>query len=92
MSGSSVRHARLRRKFAWLYPEISPGLWLAAGGIALRLAARIWREEGVVAVVSRRLLSGDHFEFRGGRARDLVWGTPSERLDDGYAAPTAPDY
>ena len=66
MRGKHFRHARLRPEFAHLYPEFTPDLWLSAGGVAMRVAARIWKEAGAEAVISRRVLSDEHFRFRGG--------------------------
>ncbi len=81
--GNNNRQVRVRAPFAGLYPELPMGHWATAGGIALRVAARIWRDHGVNAVVSDRLLPEEHFEFRGGTSREPAWEGSPERLSDG---------
>ncbi len=81
--GNNNRQVRVRAACAALYPEVPAGRWATAGGIALRVAARIWRDRGLNAVVSHRLLPEEHFEFRGGLSREPTWEGSPERLSDG---------
>ena len=77
-----VRCARLDPQYASLYPEIPPGKWLPAWQAASRRAERVWLEAGADALVERRLLSDQHFHFRGGSARPVSWYVNPERLSD----------
>jgi hypothetical protein len=65
MSDSSVREARLRPDHAELYPGIEPGVWLTAATLAEHLDRRLAREGGGTHI-GARVLSPEHFEFRGG--------------------------
>jgi len=65
-----------------MYPELQPDYWLPAWQVATRLAERRWREIGPEAMVQDRLLSDDHFDFRGGKPRPMDWYVTPERLSD----------
>jgi hypothetical protein len=77
-----VRHARLKSEYGSMYPELQPDYWLPAWQVATRLAERRWREIGPEAMVQDRLLSDDHFDFRGGKPRPMDWYVTPERLSD----------
>jgi len=61
-----VRRARVRARFAGLYPEVLPGVWMSASKIVQLVRSadqRCVRE----MILGSRVLSDVHFEFRGGR-------------------------
>jgi hypothetical protein len=62
----SVREARLRPDHADEYPGIEPGVWFIAATLAEHLDLRRARESEGEPPSGPRMLSGDHFEFRGG--------------------------
>ena len=77
-----VRRTRLDPKFGSLYPEIPAGHWIPAWQAATRRAERLWRETGPEALLEGRILSEEHFQFRGGRSRGAGWYVTAERLSD----------
>ena len=79
---ATLRRTRLHPKFGSLYPEIPAGHWIPAWQAATRRAERLWRETGADALIEGRLLSEEHFQFRGGRARGVGWYVEPERLSD----------
>jgi hypothetical protein len=76
------RLAILDPKFAALYPELPAGVWLPAVKAAAWQADRLWLEQGPEALLLTRVLSDDHFRFRGGTPRTLGWYVTAERLCD----------
>jgi len=66
MTDPSVREARLRPEHADRYPGIDPGVWFTAATLAEHLELRRIREGEIVPPADPRLLSPEHFEFRGG--------------------------
>jgi hypothetical protein len=66
MNDSSVREARLRADFADRYPGIEPGVWFTAATLAEHLHHRRTRDKDLALPNGPRMLSSDHFEFRGG--------------------------
>lgn len=60
-----MREARLRQKFADLYPTLTPGQWEPAARVAEAVLARLLLLEISEAPLKDRVLSEDHFEFRG---------------------------
>lgn len=66
--GSSVREARLRSEYAYLYPNLVAGEWLAATDVGAKML--LWQlRSGRPPRLGERLLSDKHFEFQGGRDR-----------------------
>jgi hypothetical protein len=63
-----------------LYPELRFG-WEAAEEAARRLADRIVSRQGYAALLKGRVLSEEHFEFRGGSS--LRPGGRLSRMCDG---------
>jgi hypothetical protein len=59
-----IREARLRPEYADLYPGIEPGVWLPATTIGQQLL--LWHLAKAVTPKGERLLTDEHFEFRGG--------------------------
>ena len=69
----SRRRVRLRRRYAHLYPELTPEVWLSAVRVARivqRRAPTVLCEEQGCA--QGRILCPVHFEFRGGPGGDDV--------------------
>lgn len=59
------REACLRSQHAHLYPGVHPGIWEVAAMVVDRIIAARLLGGGSMAVQGR-VLSDDHFEFRGG--------------------------
>jgi hypothetical protein len=76
----------LNPKFRALYPELRAGCWLTAWQAAVTRAERLWRDVGPEALIQGRLLSDEHFQFRGGSPRPAGWYAMPERLSDPTAA------
>ena len=75
------REARLRPRFAGLYPVLPSDTWMAAaelGGILLRWIT----EGGVTPPLGARLLPDEHFEFRGGELPRGSIASPRSRRED----------
>lgn len=65
------REARLRPEYAELYPVLPPGVWLAASDIGRQLL--LWHLATAQTPAAERLISEEHFEFRGGERRSGAW-------------------
>jgi hypothetical protein len=66
--GGSIREARLRPEFAYLYPNLVAGEWQAASDVGAKML--LWQlRSGRPPRLGERLLTEKHFEFRGGRER-----------------------
>jgi len=61
---SALREARLRQEYGKLYPGLTPGTWLPAREVAEHIVDVVRRERGRLGLHGR-LMSDDHFEFRG---------------------------
>ena len=79
----NLRKTCLKPEYASLYPEVPPNIWLGAGGIAARVASRLRRSVDSNPWPLKRVLSDEHFEFRGGRRRRQAWRGPGSRLGEG---------
>ena len=66
---SNEREARLKREFAKFYPGLKPGIWYKAAWLSARQFARI-PCDGRASSISA-MLNENHFEFRGGRPRQV---------------------
>jgi hypothetical protein len=62
----AVRRVRVRPEFAWLYPEIVPGVWMPAAKAARLVRQADAKQRRVHGCACMRLLCEIHFEFRGG--------------------------
>jgi hypothetical protein len=72
-----TRQARLKPEFAHLYPGVEPDTWQAAAALAdTVLGCRLLLPSGGFGL-NERVMSGGHFEFRGGAAPRSA---PPERL------------
>ena len=67
---TSRREALLRPEHAAMYPGVRAGVWEPAAVLVDRIvAARLLR--GGQLEIRERVLSGEHFEFRGGTGPDV---------------------
>ncbi|HYC32828.1 MAG TPA: hypothetical protein VEB59_11110 [Gemmatimonadales bacterium] len=65
------REARLRPEYAELYPVLPAGVWMSASDIGHQLL--IWHLATARAPGDERVISEEHFEFRGGERRSEPW-------------------
>jgi hypothetical protein len=77
---STIREARLRPQYASLYPALEPGTWQPATAIGRQLL--LWHLTAPSVPDGERLMSEEHFEFRGGTARDESDGEARTRSAD----------
>ena len=63
----SIREARLRPQYASLYPALEAGTWQPASSIGRQLL--LWHLTASTPPEGERLMSEEHFEFRGGNPR-----------------------
>jgi hypothetical protein len=68
----TIREARLRPQYASLYPALEAGTWQPASAIGRQLL--LWHLTQSTPPEGERLMSEEHFEFRGGTRRE-----PAER-------------
>ena len=66
----SIREARLRPQYASLYPALEPGTWQPATAIGRQLL--LWHLTAPALPDGERLMSEEHFEFRGGGRRETA--------------------
>ena len=64
----TTREARLRPQYASLYPALEAGIWQPATSIGRQLL--LWHLTASIAPEGERLMSEEHFEFRGGAKRN----------------------
>ena len=74
------REARLRPGFAQLYPALPADTWMGAAELGALLLR--WIVGGGSAPLGSRLLSDEHFEFRGGDLPRGSIGSPRTRHND----------
>jgi hypothetical protein len=77
----AVREARLRPEWAGLYPGLPVGRWIVASRL-VPLVLRHRLQDQPTWEFARRILVDEHFEFRGGRARDSRWAGILSRVED----------
>jgi hypothetical protein len=65
---ASIREARLRPQYASLYPALEAGTWQPASAIGRQLL--LWHLTIPNPPEGERLMSEEHFEFRGGSRRN----------------------
>ena len=75
----SIREARLRPEYADLYPGVEAGVWLPATSVGQQLL--LWHLATAVTPQGDRLMTDEHFEFRGGLSRDPTNGTRTRAGD-----------
>ena len=64
----NIREARLRPQYASLYPALEAGIWQPASAIGRQLL--LWHLTASIPPEGERLMSEEHFEFRGGAPRN----------------------
>jgi hypothetical protein len=64
----NTREARLRPQYASLYPALEAGTWQLASAIGRQLL--LWHLTASIPPEGERLMSEEHFEFRGGTRRN----------------------
>jgi len=77
----AVREARLLPQWSHLYPGLEPGVWVVAAQL-VPLVLRHRLQGQPTWEFTRRILVDEHFEFRGGRARDRDWSGILSRVED----------
>ena len=83
---ATLRLCRLIPEYHFSYQDLPSGQWMPAWEAAVRRADQVWWESGADALTRERLLSEDHFQFRGGEPRPPGWYPTPERLSDPTAA------
>ena len=68
---STIREARLKPEYASLYPGVQPDAWMPASAIGQQLL--LWHLTAPATPQGDRLISEEHFEFRGGNKRVGSW-------------------
>ena len=77
MLQGNIREAKLRPEFASLYPSLEPGVWLPATTVGQKLL--LWHLATAATPQGERLMTEEHFEFRG--SSDRPDGLPSHLSD-----------
>lgn len=77
----SVRRARVPPEFAWLYPEIEPGVWVNARKVAAWVRKADVEKRREHGCDRGRVLCDVHFEFRGGPSALQFWIPRTLRRD-----------
>ncbi len=73
---------RLHPRYAHLYPEIPPGIWVTATSAAWVVLGGILGRTRSWPCPGPRVLGQEHFIFRGGDCRVEGWLGPNSRSDD----------
>ena len=77
---STIREARLKPEYASLYPGVTPASRPPASAIGQQLL--LWHLTAPATPQGERLISEEHFEFRGGQKRVGSWINMRTRLAD----------
>ena len=80
MINGTIREARLRPEYAALYPVIEPGVWMRASDVGRQLL--LWHLTTAKVPDADRVMSEEHFEFRGGHRRALTDSEQRTRAAD----------
>jgi hypothetical protein len=88
MLQGNIREARLRPEFAPLYPSLEPGVWLPATTVGQKLL--LWHLATAATPQGERLMTEEHFEFRGGRFAESRNGART-RASDQYRVEDPPE-
>jgi hypothetical protein len=88
MLQGTIREARLRPEFASLYPSLQPGVWLPATTVGQKLL--LWHLATAATPQGERLMTEEHFEFRGGGTAEGRNGART-RASDQYRVEDPPE-
>jgi hypothetical protein len=80
----SIREARLRPQYASLYPALEADTWQPASSIGRQLL--LWHLTASTPPQGERLMSEEHFEFRGGNPRNGAEAAARTRHADRHTA------
>lgn len=80
----SIREARLRPQYASLYPALEADTWQPASSIGRQLL--LWHLTASIPPQGERLMSEEHFEFRGGNPRNGAEAAARTRHADRHTA------
>jgi hypothetical protein len=80
METTTIREAKLRPQYASLYPALEAGTWQPATAIGRQLL--LWHLTAPAMPEGERLMSEEHFEFRGGTRRDRAESGVRSRTAD----------
>jgi hypothetical protein len=78
-----LREGRLRPEFAALYPDLTPGIWVPACTLTEFVLERGLYQRLTGSPAKHRPLLEEHFDFRGGPAREPAWAGQDERIGSG---------
>jgi hypothetical protein len=91
MSKPRGREAKLKSKYARLYPGLKAGIWRPVEALIRQITDLIHQDRSRSGVITGdRLLHEEHFEFRGASARPDGLPERSTRLSDSGVAPSGP--
>ena len=65
--GIDFSASTMRPEYAGLYPAIEPGVWMLASDVGRQLL--LWHLTAASLPDAERVMSDEHFEFRGGHHR-----------------------
>jgi hypothetical protein len=89
MTEKRGREARLKAKYAKLYPGLEAGVWMPVESLLRHITELIHRDRSKAGVITgTRLLHQEHFEFRGSSARPEGLPEGSTRMSDSDAEPS----
>jgi hypothetical protein len=92
MSKTRGREARLKSKYARLYPGLKAGIWRPVEALIREITDLLHQDRSRSGVITGdRLLHDEHFEFRGASARPDGLPERSTRLADSGVAPIGPE-
>jgi hypothetical protein len=77
-----VRQVRLKAAYADLYFTLDPQVWYTAAAVAAFVKGRMIVRDGPQIEIRDRVVSAEHFEFRGGTDYRGSWGETRTRRTD----------
>jgi hypothetical protein len=77
-----LRQVRVKATYAELYTAFEPGVWYTAAAVAAFVKGRMIVQDGPQIEIRERVLSPEHFEFRGGGDSRGSWGETRTRRTD----------
>jgi hypothetical protein len=89
MTEKRGREAKLRAKYAKLYPGLEPDVWMPVENLLRHVTELIHQDRSKAGVITgTRLLHQEHFEYRGSSARPEGLPAGSTRMSDSGAEPS----